>query len=858
MSRNTWLCFALWTALVLGVLVNPSAQAVAPGALVHPTSKPNCAGMFECISGRCIPNQWKCDGDSDCEQAEDEATDLCDPKKRTARCTDAEYQCENSDPVRRTTPARSRFFAGVPSLFSNICIPKTWLCDGENDCPNRDDEANCQNVTCTAEQHKCQSYMDHLTSCIPKSWRCDGQDDCADRSDESEELCGAKAKEAAKLECDTEEEFKCADNKKCIFKKWVCDGDNDCLDASDEHNCQDKKSCDDADHFKCKTVQFCIPKNWKCDGEADCPDQSDESADECKIYTPVRNSTCKKNEFACHSGVGCISQDWVCDGDSDCADHSDEKNCRPEQIHCQEGFKACANGVCRMATDWCNGRNDCGDNSDEKDCSTPAHNFTGNACNSETEFKCPSTPTMCIPYKDLCRTNSPQHDCPSASVCADSKPLGTCGPAKSNETDFNCKCVPKYTHKADVCYCPDGYDTIGDKCIGSRERVPDRGTCDQICRNLPGTYQCSCHPHYKLVREAGKTVPSKCRATGKDPLLLLSNRAAIRQYDLTTNKYHPLVNRLESAVAMDFWHANQSLIWSDVSKEQIMMCQMNRTAWLGGLHDCVGNTTDTTLVGDEVLTPDGLAIDWIHGLLFWTDTGLDKIFVLDLNSPERHRRAIITDGLDEPRAIAVDPSAGLIFWTDWGSHARIERAGMDGNDRREILSGHTVRWPNGLAVDVLDQRLYWADAKMKMIQSCNYYGEKCRTVLHSSEELRHPFSLTVFEERLYWTDWDKEGVLTVNKFRGDDVNILLSGISGPMTVRMAGLDGGPSGFSFSMAFILFCLAVAGVGVAGYVWKSRRERPFVSLQFDNPVYRHTTENPDALEFGEPTAQTAVLT
>lgn len=45
-----------------------------------------------------------------------------------------------------------------------------------------------------------------------------------------------------------------------------------------------------------------------------------------------------------------------------------------------------------------------------------------------------------------------------------------------------------------------------------------------------------------------------CRAKGSDPLLLLSNRAAIRRFDLVTNKYEPLVAKLDSAVAMDFLH----------------------------------------------------------------------------------------------------------------------------------------------------------------------------------------------------------------------------------------------------------------------------------------------------------------
>jgi hypothetical protein len=128
-----------------------------------------------------------------------------------------------------------------------------------------------------------------------------------------------------------------------------------------------------------------------------------------------------------------------------------------------------------------------------------------------------------------------------------------------------------------------------------------------------------------LVQEKGAIKATKCRAVGSDPLLLLSNRAAIRQYDMLTNKYQPIVNRLESAVAMDYWHKNETLIWSDVSKEKIMMCRMKQDGLLKNQTNCVEDEANTTLVSNDVSTPDGLAVDWVHGLLFWTDTGLDKV-----------------------------------------------------------------------------------------------------------------------------------------------------------------------------------------------------------------------------------------
>ena len=62
-----------------------------------------------------------------------------------------------------------------------------------------------------------------------------------------------------------------------------------------------------------------------------------------------------------------------------------------------------------------------------------------------------------------------------------------------------------------------------------------------------------------------------CRARGADAQLLLSNRVTIRQVDLITQEYKPLISQLDSAVAMDFLHRNNTLIWSDVAQEKIMM-----------------------------------------------------------------------------------------------------------------------------------------------------------------------------------------------------------------------------------------------------------------------------------------------
>lgn len=72
------------------------------------------------------------------------------------------------------------------------------------------------------------------------------------------------------------------------------------------------------------------------------------------------------------------------------------------------------------------------------------------------------------------------------------------------------------------------------------------------------------------------------------------------------------------------------------------------------------------LVKFDVILPDGLAYDWVHQNLYWTDTGIDRIEVLSLRNVQwvhydtfsheiLYRRTLVSSDLDEPRAIVVDP-----------------------------------------------------------------------------------------------------------------------------------------------------------------------------------------------------------
>ncbi|KAK6990680.1 hypothetical protein BgiMline_014000 [Biomphalaria glabrata] len=74
---------------------------------------------------------------------------------------------------------------------------------------------------CTSSSFHCADK-----SCIPGTWYCDTDEDCPDGSDEAR----------CPTDCSGENQFKC-NNGNCITGVFKCDGDNDCGDRSDELNC---------------------------------------------------------------------------------------------------------------------------------------------------------------------------------------------------------------------------------------------------------------------------------------------------------------------------------------------------------------------------------------------------------------------------------------------------------------------------------------------------------------------------------------------------------------------------------------------------------------------------------------------
>jgi hypothetical protein len=195
------------------------------------------------------------------------------------------------------------------------------------------------------------------------------------------------------------------------------------------------------------------------------------------------------------------------------------------------------------------------------------------------------------------------------------------------------------------------------------------------------------------------------------------------------------------------------------------------------------------------------------GRLFVLDLSDDRVLSMNLDGSDKK---LIASKCRYPDGVAVDVEAGHIYWTNMGvpnlNDGSIERADIDGKNRKFIVPEGGTFTPKQLHLDKKSGKLYWSDREGMRVMRSNLDGSQIETLVETGrgdadrrDMTRWCVGITVDPTRgqIYWTQKGPEnaGLGRVcranieirngeNAANRTDIEVLLDGLPEPIDLEL--------------------------------------------------------------------------
>ncbi|XP_067396574.1 low-density lipoprotein receptor-related protein 5 isoform X3 [Emydura macquarii macquarii] len=286
---------------------------------------------------------------------------------------------------------------------------------------------------------------------------------------------------------------------------------------------------------------------------------------------------------------------------------------------------------------------------------------------------------------------------------------------------------------------------------GLNDCMQNNGHCGQLCLAIPNGYRCGCASHYTLD-------PNSRNCSSPSSFLLFSQKSAISRMIPDDQQSPDIIlpmHGLRNVKAIDYDPLDKLIYWVDGRQNIIKRAKDDGTQPF-----TVMSTPNQSQNPEK--QPHDLSIDIYSHTLYWTCEVTNSINVHRLNGEPIG--TVLRVDHDKPRAIVVNAERGYMYFTNMQERAaKIERAALDGTEREVLFNTGLIR-PVALVIDNKLGKLFWVDADLKRIESCDLSGAN-RVTLEDSNILQ-PMGLTVLGNHLYWIDRQQQMIERVEKTNG--------------------------------------------------------------------------------------------
>jgi hypothetical protein len=196
------------------------------------------------------------------------------------------------------------------------------------------------------------------------------------------------------------------------------------------------------------------------------------------------------------------------------------------------------------------------------------------------------------------------------------------------------------------------------------------------------------------------------------------------------------------------------------------------------------------------------------GRLFFLEASGGRIH--SVNADGSDPKVIVTGGRI-PDGIVVDIEAGHIYWTNMGVPNRndgsIERADLDGKNRKVIVSEGATFTPKQLHLEKKSGKLYWCDREGMRVMRANVDASKIETLVDSSKGDARPgtdqtkwcvgIAVDPARGQIYWTQKGPDDAGKGRLFRAKidipkgetaanrtDIEVLFDGLPEPIDIEL--------------------------------------------------------------------------